>query len=83
MRSRSRRPRGRYRIRDGPFLLPPDKPLTLAAFAAGPEIVAYVEPVAVGDTLPDRRIFLTPDSCVNRPLESTYDGVGSVFPSGA
>ena len=38
----------------------PDKPLTLAAYAAGSEIVAYIEPVAVGDILPDRPDFSDP-----------------------
>jgi hypothetical protein len=68
------------RIRDEPFELPPDKRLTLAAYAAGPEIVAYVEPVAVGDTLPDRPIFLSSDHYVNCPLEATYQATWNVFP---
>lgn len=34
------------RIRDEPFELPPDKRLTLAAYASGSEIVAHVEPIA-------------------------------------
>jgi hypothetical protein len=38
-------------LRDEPFALPPDKPLTVAAYAAGAEMVAYVEPVAVGGVL--------------------------------
>src|SRR5262249_40006565 len=37
------------RLHEEPFTLPPDKPLTLAAYAVGIETVAYVEPVAVGD----------------------------------
>jgi hypothetical protein len=69
------------RLRDEPFALPPDKPLTLAAYAAGPEIVAYIEPVAVGDILPDRPIFLTPGTYVNCPLEVTYEATWSVFPA--
>lgn len=69
------------RLRDEPFALPPDNPLTLAAYAAGPEIVAYIEPVAVGDVLPDRPIFLTPDTYVNCPLEATYEAAWSVFPA--
>jgi hypothetical protein len=69
------------RLRDERFELPPDKPLTLAAYAAGPEIVAYVEPVAVGDVLPDRPIFLTPDYYVHCPLEATYEAAWSVFPA--
>jgi hypothetical protein len=69
------------RVRDEPFALPPDKPLTLAAYAAGTEIVAYIEPVAVGDILPDRPIFLTPNCYVNCPLEATYQATWSVFPA--
>jgi hypothetical protein len=82
----SRNPQGIHkviwdRLHDEPFVLPPDKPLTLAAYSAGAEIVAYIEPVAVGDTLPDRPIFLTPDSYVNCPLEATYQDTWSVFPA--
>jgi len=69
------------RLHDQPFALPADKPLTLAAYAAGTEIVAYVEPVAVGDILPDRPIFLTPDFYVNCPFEATYEATWSVFPA--
>jgi hypothetical protein len=69
------------RLREDPFELPPDKPLTLAAYTAGSEIVAYVEPVAVGDVLPDRPIFLTPDYYVNCSLEATYQAAWSVFPA--
>ncbi len=69
------------RLHDEPFALPSDKPLTLAAYAAGTEIVAYVEPVAVGDVLPDRPIFLTSDYYVNCPLEATYEATWNVFPA--
>jgi hypothetical protein len=68
------------RIKDEPFELPPGKPLTLAAYSAGPETVAYVEPVAVGDVLPDMPIFLTPDRYVPCPLEATYQQSWDVFP---
>ncbi len=56
------------RLHDEPFALPPDKPLTLAAYAVGAETAAYVEPVAVGDALPDMPIFLTADRYVPCPL---------------
>jgi len=59
-------------ITDHNFVLPPDKPLTLAAYAAGDVLTAYVEPVAVGDALPDMPLFLTPDEYVPTPLESAY-----------
>lgn len=57
---------------DQPFERPADKPLTLAAYAAGYPLTAYVEPVAVGDALPDMALFLTHDEYVNVPLEATY-----------
>lgn len=49
-----------------------DKPLTLAAYDAGPPVTAYVEPVAVGDVLPEMPLFLRPGHYVNVPLEATY-----------
>jgi len=51
---------------------PSDKPLTLAAYDAGPPKVAYVEFVAVGDILPDMPLFLAPEQYINVPLEPTY-----------
>jgi hypothetical protein len=67
-------------FKEEPFELPPDKPLTLAAYAAGSEKVAYVENVTVGDPLPDMPIFLTPDHYVPCPLESSYQVTRGVFP---
>ncbi len=69
------------RLHDEPFTLPPDKPLTVAAYAVGVEIVAYVEPVAVGDALPDMPIFLTPDRYVPCPLEETYQTAWEQYPA--
>ena len=60
------------RIRDEPYELPADKPLTLAAYSAGTVLTGYVENVGVGDVLPDMPIFLTPDRYVPCPLEATY-----------
>jgi hypothetical protein len=69
------------RLHEEPFTLPPDKPLTLAAYAAGAETVAYVEPVAVGDPLPDMPVFLTADQYVWCPLEATYQTAWEQFPA--
>ena len=66
--------------RDEPFELPADKPLTLAAYTNGSATTAYVEPVAVGDVLPDMPIFLTPERYVPCPLEATYLTTWGVFP---
>jgi hypothetical protein len=54
------------------YTAPTDKPLTLAAYAADMPVTAYVEPVAVGDVLPDMPLFLDPDHYVPVPLEATY-----------
>jgi hypothetical protein len=51
---------------------PEGKPLTLAAYSAGPIKRAYVEPFAVGDPLIDMPLFLDPELYVNVPLEGTY-----------
>jgi hypothetical protein len=59
-------------VRDERFELPPDKPLTLAAYVAGTPRTAYVEPVAVGDSLPDMPVFLDAETYVPVPLDLTY-----------
>ncbi len=59
-------------IEEDDFELPKDKPLTIAAYAAGTVKKAFIEPVAVGDELPDMPLFLEPESYVQVPLESTY-----------
>lgn len=63
------------------FELPPDKPLTLASYDAGPPRVAYVEPVGVGDALPAMPLFLKPEFYVPAPLEATYRTTWEVFPA--
>ena len=67
-------------IVDEPFELPPDKPLIVAAYAAGDLPTAYVEPVAVGDVLPEMPIFLEPGIYVPAPLESTYESTWTKCP---
>jgi hypothetical protein len=61
--------------------LPPDQPLTLVSYDAGPMQVAYVEWVAVGDVLPDLPLFLKPAVYVPAPLEATYQATWDVFPA--
>ena len=67
-------------IHEEPFEPPPDKPLTLAAYSAGVPKTAYVEPIAVGDALPDMPLFLEPEVYVPTPLEATYQSAWAVFP---
>lgn len=60
-------------VGDAPYTQPADKPLTLAAYETDTdEVMAYVEPVAVGDVLPDMPLFLVPGGHVLVPLEKTY-----------
>jgi hypothetical protein len=65
---------------DEPFTLPPDKPLTFASYQVGPSRTAYVEPIAVGDALPDMPLFLYEDQYINVPLEETYQATWNVLP---
>jgi hypothetical protein len=54
------------------YVLPRDKPLTLAAYQASPLICAYVEHFAVGDALTDMPLFLEEAAYVTAPLKATY-----------
>lgn len=55
------------------FAQPADQPLTLAAYeAAEPASRCYVEPLAVGQPLPDMPLFLEPDYSIDLPVEATY-----------
>lgn len=59
---------------------PTDKPLTAAAYDAGNGLTAYVEPLAVGDRLPEMPLFLEPGYYVPTPLEATYQASWNVLP---
>ena len=63
------------------YALPEDKPSTCVAYVGGPGAEAFVEPVAVGDTLPEMPLFLTPDMYVLVPLETTYQSAWEGMPA--
>jgi hypothetical protein len=50
----------------------PGRPLTVVSYAAGRRVKAYVEPLAVGDELPEIPLFLTLDRHVRLPLATSY-----------
>lgn len=50
----------------------PGRPLTLASYAADRPVRAYVEPTAVGVSMPEMPLFLDPELYVSVPLEETY-----------
>ena len=57
-----------------------DKPLTVVSYDAGPPQVAYVEPLACGDDLPEMPLFLLPEHYIPAPLEASYQTTWGVFP---
>jgi hypothetical protein len=56
------------------FHFDPAKPLTCASYVGVPGVSAFVEPVAVGDALPDLPLFIRLGEYVPVPLEATYEG---------
>jgi hypothetical protein len=59
-------------IDEEPFTFPEGKDRILASYETGGERAAYIEPVGVGDKLPDMPLFLSNRLHVKVPLESTY-----------
>ena len=59
-------------FRDEPYAPPANQPLTLVSYDTGATYRAYVQPVAVGEVMPDMPLFLSPGAYVNVPLEATY-----------
>ena len=56
----------------GTYVAPADRPLTLASYVATPAVRSYVEPSAVGMSLAELPLFLSPQRYVNVPLETAY-----------
>lgn len=73
-------------IEEEPFALPPEKPLTLAAYVAGDvlagiETTAYVELVGLGEALPDMPAYLSSTGYIRVPLEAAYQAAWAVCPA--
>ena len=54
------------------FVRPAGEPLTAVSYAAGEELVAAVQPFAVGQAVPSMPLFLTAERYVSVPLEQAY-----------
>ena len=63
------------------FVAPAAKPLSLASYLAGARPEAFVEPVRVGERLPDMPLFLATDWYVPVPLEATYQSAWQTVPT--
>ncbi len=66
---------------EGPFDLPAGQPLTVGSYQAGDVPTAYIEPVGVGERLPDMPLFLIGDHYVPAPLEASYMETWRAFPA--
>jgi hypothetical protein len=66
---------------DDAFELPHAKPLTFVAYESGDSLRAYLEALAVGETLPDMPLFLVPGTHVSVPLEATYQTAWDTVPA--
>jgi hypothetical protein len=62
------------------FVFPDCKDRILASYQTGGVRAAYVEPVAVGDTLPDMPLFLANGFHIMVPLEPTYQATWDASP---
>jgi hypothetical protein len=81
----SRDPRGIHKviwdeIEEEAFEFPPGKERILVSYETGAERVAYIEPVAVGDALPDMPLFLSEGLHIQVPLETTYQTTWNALP---
>jgi hypothetical protein len=73
--------RQRLDLSDEPYDLPADEPLTLASYASGPGVEIYLDHRAVGASLPEMPLFLSPERYINVPLEDTYRGAYRGMPA--
>lgn len=62
------------------YSAPVDKPLTVVAYESDILIRAYIDPVGVGDLLPDSPLFLEPGGWVPVPLERSYQTTWETLP---
>jgi len=67
-------------LTDEEYKAPSGKPLTLAAYEAEMGVRAFVEPVAVGDTLPEMPLFLKAGGHVPVAVQSTYESAWEAVP---
>jgi Protein of unknown function (DUF4058) len=67
-------------IEEEDFTFPQGKDRILVSYETGAERAAYVEPVAVGEQLPDMPLFLPNDLHVMVPLEPTYRATWEACP---
>ena len=70
-----------WQDRDDEFVFSADKPLICVSYIGDPIPEAFVEPLAVGDPLPEMPLFLTPEVYVPVALEPTYKSAWQELPA--
>jgi len=67
---------------DEDYHQPADKPLTLVAYQARlyAGVTAYVEPIAIGDSLREMPLYVHNEGYVSVPLQKTYDRAFAALP---
>ncbi|MBI4605693.1 MAG: DUF4058 domain-containing protein [Planctomycetes bacterium] len=68
------------RLGEPPMPLPPGRPLQVVSYRSAGSIACFVEPRAVGESLPDAPLFLSPARHVSLPLEATYEAASAALP---
>ena len=67
-------------IQDDPLELPAESPLSVFAYECDDRVRTYLEPLTVGDSLPDMPVFLYPGMYIDVPLETTYQSAWEAVP---
>jgi hypothetical protein len=67
-------------IQEEDFVFPTGKDRILVSYESGLERVAYIEPIGLGDSLPDMPLFVAPGLHVQVPLRVTYEANWKVLP---
>ncbi len=69
-------------INDDDYRQPKDKPLTFVGYKADnfAGVTAFIEPVGVGDSLPEMPLYVATDGYILVPLQPTYDRAFAAMP---
>lgn len=69
-------------INDDVYRQPKDKPLTFFGYKADifASETAFIEPIGVGDSLPDMPLYVATDGYILVPLQPTYDRAFAAMP---
>lgn len=65
---------------DDGFRLDAAEPLAVVAYECAASVRGYLNPLAVGDALPDMPAFLEPGVCIDVPLDATYTAAWDAVP---